>query len=458
MPATERRTLRALVAEDDASVRRAVCRALGQLDLEVTEVPNGREAIERLTATPFEVVVSDLSMPEADGFEVLDMVRTEQPRTPVVVLTAAGTMRQCVRAMRAGAFDFVTKPFQVEVLQSAVRAALEARAAEPIRGEPTRALPPSPYLGQAPVVNELTAALERVAPTNATVLISGETGTGKELVARRLHELSARSSGPLVVVNCGSIPEGLIESELFGHVAGAFTGASAARRGRLREADGGTLFLDEIGELPLTLQPRLLRVVQERRVTPVGGEASHMVNVRFVAATNRDLGAMVRAGRFREDLYFRLNVVPLMLPALRERAGDIPLLVEHFLARASRSAGRPVAISARALVALQMHRWPGNVRELEHLILRVAILDRDGTIDLDDLPEALRQGPAETALETIEAMGEQIDLNGAVAQFEWTLIQNTLRKTGGNRSRAAAILGIGRTTLIDKIKRHGHAG
>jgi DNA-binding NtrC family response regulator len=427
------------------------------MGLEVVEAANGQEAIAQLSSGPFQIVVSDLTMPGADGFAVIEAARTEQPRTPVVILTASTTMPACVRAMRAGAFDFVAKPFEVEVLQSAVRAALAARSVPQRSRREARHSPGEPsLLGESTAIRELLANLEQVAGTNATVLITGETGTGKELVARGVHQLSSRAAGPLVVINCASIPETLIESELFGHVQGAFTGATSSRLGRLREAEGGTLFLDEIGELPLALQPRLLRVIQERKVTPVGGGTTHLLDVRLVAATNRDLAAMVKAGRFREDLYFRLNVVPLALPPLRERSGDILLLLDHFLGLASQVVGRRLTLTPRAMVALQMHGWPGNVRELEHLILRVAVLDRDGTIDLDDLPEALRTSPAAAAAAGLASLADDpVDLNGLVAQFEWTIIQTTLRKTGGNQSRAATLLGIGRTTLIDKIRRHG---
>jgi DNA-binding NtrC family response regulator len=453
--------LRALVADDDGTVRRAVHRALAPLALDVTESENGQQAIARLGCERFDVVVSDLAMPLADGFAVLQAARTEQPRTPVVILTGSGTMPECVRAMRAGAFDFVCKPFRVAVLQAAVQAALKARSdLRSETGKDQRTIKnahsqPDLWLGNAPAAGLLKEMIERVAATNATVLITGETGTGKELVASSLHRLSPRADGPLVVVNCGSIPEGLIESELFGHVKGAFTGATGPRLGRMREADGGTLFLDEIGELPLPLQTRLLRVVQEREVTPIGGDTAHLVTARFVAATNRDLEAMVAQGRFRQDLFFRLNVVPLTVPPLRERRDDIPLLANHFLGRAAvKTAGAPLTISAEAMAALQEYAWPGNVRQLENLIQRAAILDRDGTIDVNDLPEGFRTDLSAMASQVVdEAAGARIDLGQAVAQFEWTIIQKTLRATAGNQSKAAALLGIARTTLIDKIKR-----
>jgi two-component system response regulator AtoC len=445
---------RILVVDDDAAVRRVVRHAVSRMGLEVTEVEDGRRGIAQLS-NPFDLVITDLTMPLVDGFAVLDAARRQQPSTPVVVLTASTMMSECVRSMRAGAFDFICKPFEVESLQTTIRAALGSRLLAGGR----RALDgehPGGFLGQSQTTRRLLDVVERVATTNATVLITGETGTGKELIARTIHRLSPRSDGPLVVVNCGAIPATLIESEFFGHVPGAFTGAVAHRKGRMREAEGGTLFLDEIGELPLDLQPRLLRAVQERRVTPIGGEPSPVLDVRLVAATNRDLGAMVRQGRFREDLYFRLNVFPIELPPLRQRPEDVALLAEHFLDRAALTTGRRATVSSQAMTALQMCQWPGNVRQLEHLILRAAILDRDGTIDLDDLPEALRTPEVATTLEALDGARDQpLDLTAVVARFEWGLIEDVLRRTGGNRSQAAALLGIGRSTLIDKIRRHG---
>jgi DNA-binding NtrC family response regulator len=456
LPDSAPRPSRILVVDDDAAVRRVVCHTVTRMGLVVTEVEDGRRGIAELSS-PFDLVITDLTMPVQDGFAVLDAARRQQPSTPVVVLTASAMMSECVRSMRAGAFDFVCKPFEVEALQTTVRAALTTRMVQGTHSGAGR--PPAPehaFLGQSAATRALLEVVERVAVTNATVLITGETGTGKELIARTLHRLSPRADGPLVVVNCGAIPATLIESEFFGHVPGAFTGAVSHRKGRMREADGGTLFLDEIGELPLELQPRLLRALQERRVTPIGGEASALLDLRFVAATNRDLGAMVQQGRFREDLYFRLNVIPVELPPLRQRPEDLVPLVEHFLDRTALTAGRRVTVSPRAMTVLQMHHWPGNVRELEHLILRAAILDRDGLIDVDDLPETLRTATIDGAVKTLsEVDGQPIDLNGAVARFEWTLIEEMLRRTGGNRSQAAALLGIGRSTLIDKIKRHG---
>ena len=449
-PATTAPRPRVLIAEDDATVRQSLDRALGRLSLDVATVEDGEQAQSLLARQGFDVVLTDLAMPRADGFAVLDASIRQHPRTPVIILTAVGSMPDCVRAMRAGAFDFVSKPYDLGVLQATMQAALGAHQARRERlcsGH-------LPFLGASPAAHALGEMILRVAESNATVLITGETGTGKDVVARALHQASPRGNGPLVAVNCGAIPEGLIESELFGHVPGAFTGATSAREGRVREANGGTLFLDEIGDLPLPLQTRLLRVVQERLVSPVGGSTTHAVDVRFVAASNRDLGQMVRAGQFREDLYFRLNVVPLEVPPLRERVTDIPALAAHFLTHLARPGGRPLPISDRALVMLQLHKWPGNVRELKHALERMAILDRDGVLDVDDVPPRLRAGAAGQAFESVVGLDDQrIDLGAVVAQFERALIDNALRATGGNRSQAALRLGIGRTTLLDKLKR-----
>jgi two-component system response regulator HydG len=452
---------RVLLADDDPTIRQALRRALDHFGMSVSTVEDGRQAQNLLDQRSFDLVLTDLAMPHADGFAVLETSLRLQPRAPVIMMTAVGLMSECVRAMRAGAYDFVHKPYDLSTLRATLRAALDPR-----RTRPAGALGVAQmgFIGESRAAHDLRDMIGRVAGSSATVLITGETGTGKEVAARALHQASGRAAQPLVTLNCGSIPEGLIESELFGHVAGAFTGATAARDGRVRQADGGSLFLDEIGDLPLALQARLLRVLQERTISPLGGAGTCAVDVRFIAATNRDLPAMVRAGQFREDLFFRLNVVPLELPALRERAEDIPLLAAHFLAKSSKTAqtarathpgpAPPLVFSEAALTAMQVYPWPGNVRELEHLIERMVILDRDGIIDVDDLPARLRTGAAGCALDAVAGLGrEPIDLGSAVAGFERALIENALRRTGGNRSQAAVLLGIGRTTLLDKIKR-----
>lgn len=442
---------RVLVAEDDPTARRSLERGLGRLGFVVDAVDDGCQAEERLSLLPYDVVVTDLAMPHADGFAVLEGVRRTQPETPVIILTASGSFGDCVRAMRAGAYDFVGKPFDLDVLQSRVMAAIASRGTGvAIVGEECSGSVASQ------LEHPLGHSIDQVAGSDATVLITGETGVGKEVVAHAIHERSLRARKPFVVVNCAAMPAGLIESELFGHVAGAFTDATAARPGLLQTADGGTLFLDEVGELPVALQTRLLRVLQDRMVSPVGGSTTAAIDVRFIAATNRDLSAMVKAGTFREDLYFRLNVVPLEVPPLRARGAEIATLAIHFLTEAATRKGVALSISDAAMALLHLYDWPGNVRELEHLMERMAVLDTDGLIDLDDLPAHLRAGAAGEALKAPEVFSkdeEGLDLTAAVAKFERALIDNVLRRTRGNRSRAAALLGIGRTTLLDKLKR-----
>ena len=453
----------ALIADDDDVVRSTLGRLLRHLDMAVTDAHDGSSAIAKLEGNTFDLVISDLSMPVVDGFAVLAAVHKKQPRTPVIILTGAGGVPDCVRAMREGAFDFLTKPFHPTALTEAVRAALDpgaAPSAKPKPGSekttPSLAGSGAMLLGKSPMLQDLLALVEQVGPTDATVLILGETGSGKEVITRLLHASSPRAGQRLVAVNCAAIPENLIESELFGHVKGAFTSAHENRTGRLREADGGTLLLDEIGELPMPMQARLLRVLQDQSVTPVGSERSYQINVRFLAATNRNLEAMVREGRFRQDLYFRLNVVPIQMPPLRDRLEDVPALAMHFLEQAARRLGRSITLADKALGILQLYSWPGNVRELENLIERMAILDRDGIIDSDDVPPTLGSETGEAVARTLWDLTENgVDLPTSVARFERALIGTAMRRFSNNKSKAAVLLGIGRTTLIDKLRKLG---
>lgn len=453
----------ALVADDDDVVRSTLGRLLRHLDMDVADAADGAAAIQKVERHPFDIVISDLSMPMADGFAVLEATRSKQPHTPVVILTGAGGVPDAVRAMREGAYDFVTKPFHPTALTEVVRAAIECSQSTGRRklasvpgGSPAPQGNGAVLLGKSAVLRDLLTLVEQVGPTDATVLISGETGSGKEVIARLLHATSPRAGQRLVAVNCAAIPESLIESELFGHVKGAFTNAHENRLGRLREADGGTVLLDEIGELAMPMQARLLRVLQDQSVTPVGSERSYQVNVRFLAATNRDLDAMVNEGRFRQDLFFRLNVVPIHVPPLRDRLEDVPALAEHFLSLAAGRLDRVIAISEKAMAILQVYGWPGNVRELENLIERMAILDRDGVIDADDIPPTLGGETGETVARTLWDLSENgVDLPTAVARFERALIGTAMRRSNHNKSKAAVLLGIGRTTLIDKIRKLG---
>jgi DNA-binding NtrC family response regulator len=445
-----------LVADDDLAMRTLLRTVLSRAGHTIVEAPDGKAAIEALSRGPIDVVVTDLVMPHADGFEVLRRSRELQPRTPVVMLTGSDAIRDCVEAMRAGAFNFLSKPFHPQDLQEVIERALRERAsAGPLARDADEGRPQVALVGDSPALREVIELIERVARTNATVLVTGESGTGKEVVARLLHGTSRRTAGPFVAVNCGAIPETLIESELFGHAKGAFTGATEARAGKFAQAHGGTLFLDEIGELPLSMQVKLLRVLQEREVTPVGESRPRAVDVRIVAATNVDLEAMVHQGKFRRDLYYRLEVLPLHLPALRERVEDIPLLARHFLDAANRRLGRAVDLAEDAMALIKLYAWPGNVREVENLIERLVILNRTGTITAADHPPRVRGDHSTTAVATAaaELSHGKIDLTATLAAIEASLIEQAMRQAKGNRTHAAESLGISRTTLLDKLKR-----
>jgi two-component system response regulator AtoC len=451
-----------LVVDDNSSMRVLLRTLLVRNGYGVTDAQDGVEALEKLGKQPFDLVITDLVMPRADGFAVLRRTRERHPRTPVIMLTAEGSISECVGAMRAGAFNFLTKPFQPDDLEAVVRQALPARVAQEPRSRlqsapnPAEGQPQVALIGVSAALREVLEIVESVATRGSTVLITGESGTGKEVVARLLHGSSPRAAGPLVAVNCGAIPENLIESELFGHTKGAFTGAMEASPGKFAQAEGGTLFLDEIADLPLSLQVKLLRVLQEREVTAVGDSRVRDVDVRIIAATNRDLEVMVREGSFRADLFYRLDVLPIRLPALRERCEDIPLLARHFLAEMNRRFQRSVMLTDDALAVMTAYRWPGNVREMENLFERLVILSRSGTVEVCDLPARLREDSAKTAA-LVAVAGERrdgvIDLPSMVAGFESSLIQNAMRQSGGNKTRAAGLLGLSRTTLVDKLKR-----
>jgi DNA-binding NtrC family response regulator len=457
-----------LVADDDPSIRALLRSLLSRRGYGVIEAEDGAHAIEKLGARPVDIVITDLVMPRADGFEVLRRSRERQPRTPVIMLTAEGSIRECVEAMRAGAFNFLTKPFHPSDVEEVVRQAARLRgsaadgAAAPGAGQGSDdgAQPQVALIGESEALREVIDVVERIAGNNSTVLITGESGTGKEVVARLLHGSSPRVGRPFVPVNCGAIPETLIESELFGHAKGAFTGATEARPGKFVQADGGTLFLDEIAELQLPLQVRLLRVLQEREVTPVGDARSRAVDVRIIAATNRDLETMVKEGKFRQDLFYRLEVLPLRLPALRERPEDIPLLAAHFLESMNRRMGRSVALSEEALSVMRIYDWPGNVREMENLIERLVVLSRGETIAPGDLPPRMRSATGAPQLATAAAALARgaIDLPATMAAVESALIDQALRQAAGNKTRAAELLGLSRTTLLDKLKRGGGGG
>jgi DNA-binding NtrC family response regulator len=456
------RRVEVLVVDDDPSMRSVLNKFLSREGHTVIEAKDGEDAIEKLGARSVDLVITDLVMPGADGFAVLRHMRDRRPRIPVVVLTGEASIRDAVEAMRAGAFNFLTKPFRLADLAEIVGQAVSARGAKVsaapaagVSGEQSQVA----LVGESAALRAVIETIERIARANSTVLLTGESGTGKEVVARLLHGASGRAGGPLIAVNCGAIPESLIESELFGHVKGAFTGATETRPGKFLQAHGGTLFLDEIGELPLSLQVKLLRVLQEREITAVGDTRTRSVDVRIIAATNRDLEAMMRDGSFRTDLYYRLDILPIRLPALRERPEDIPLLARHFLESMNRRFDRDVTLGEGALALMKSYSWPGNVREMENLLERLVVLNRTGTVGIDELP-ARMQAAANVATDVVAtaAVGladRGIDLQAVVAGFENSLIERALQQTGGNKTRAAELLGLSRTTLLDKLKRQG---
>ncbi|MBK7860397.1 MAG: sigma-54-dependent Fis family transcriptional regulator [Archangiaceae bacterium] len=464
-----------LVVDDEASIRHVLTLVLSDHGYEVRAVSDGEEALRELQARPYDVVISDVRMPKVDGMTLLKTAVEKWPDLTFLVMSAYGSQEQALAAVQAGAYDYVQKPFKPEEVVLVLRKAEERtrlmRENKRLKEQRGVSAPLQRILGVSDAINVLTRQIQKVAPVSTTVLVQGESGTGKELVARAIHELSPRAAMPFVTVNCGAIPAGLIESELFGHARGAFTDARTAKRGLFAEADGGTLFLDEIGELPLPLQVKLLRFLQEGEIRPVGENRSEKVDVRVVAATLRDLAKLVEKGEFREDLYFRLNVVQLKVPPLRARKDDIVPLSRAFLNRFNRELNRepPVTgFSADAEAMMSHYAWPGNVRELENAIERAVLLAEGAIITPEALPERLwaneeartatpaasTLGPGGApALPTADAM--QLSLKRAMRELEETFIKAALRKTRGNRTRAAELLEISHRALLYKIKDYG---
>lgn len=444
---------RILVVDDEEGIRSFLAEALAGAGHHVEEAADGELAYQALSGRAFHAVVTDLKMPKMDGMELVRRVRREQPEVEIIVLTAHGSVSGAVEAMKLGAFDYIEKPLQSPAaLRLLVERALERRGLRDLgeRAE-TAAVSPLKLTWGAQAMAPVEAALGKVAATNATVLLTGESGTGKEVAAQWIHAHSRRASGPFVAVNCATLSDQLLESDLFGHEKGAFTGAVARRRGKIELAEGGTFFLDEIGELRPDLQTKLLRVLQERRYERVGGACSLEADVRWIAATNRDLSAEIRAGRFREDLYHRLAVFPIRMPSLRERREDIPILAEVLLGRIAREIGRPgLALDDGAKRLLAQAEWPGNVRELGNALERAAILDEGAVITAGALAWLLggAQGPASPREEpSAEAP--------TMEEAERTAILRALAQFSGNRRKAAEHLGIGQRTLYEKLKRYG---
>lgn len=445
---------RVLIADDEKNMRWVLSQALEAEGYEVFEAADGKDALTAVAEHEPEVVILDHKMPAPDGMEVLRRLRSKGHRFPVIMLTAHGNVQTAVEAMKAGANEYLTKPFDLDELKLSIEKALrvEALAAEVdrLREELERDWDVEGIVAVDPAMLELLSTVEKVAPTGATVMVYGESGTGKELVARALHRLSSRASKPFISISAGALPETLLESELFGYEKGAFTGAMTPKPGRFEIANGGTLFLDEIGDISAAVQVKLLRVLQERTFERLGGTRSIEVDVRVVAATNRDLQQLIADGTFREDLFYRLNVVPLTIPPLRKRPADIPALVAHFLDKFGAGSR---TISSQAMEALVAYQWPGNVRELENTIERITILSHGEVIEADDLPAEVRAGVG-----IVDAGSRCFVLPEAGIDLEETeldLIKQALERAGGSTPKAAKLLGLTTKTLEARMERYG---
>jgi two-component system, NtrC family, response regulator AtoC len=447
-----------LLVEDEAPLRHAVAEQLRDRGYRVEEADSGEVALLQLADFAFDVVVTDLRLPGVDGGAVMEAAIDRYPDIIVIVITGYGTVKSAVDAIKRGAWDFVSKPFQIDELFHVLDAALEQRRLTSenafLRAQLDERYRFEGLVGKSPAMKRLFQLIETVIVTNSTILITGETGTGKEIVARAIHHSGPRRAHHFVALNCSAIPETLLEGELFGHVKGAFTGAIGNRQGRFEQAHKGTLFLDEVGTMSAGLQMKLLRALQEREFERVGDSHTMRVDVRVIAATNSDLARMVSEGQFREDLYYRLNVIPVQLPALRERREDIPLLAQHFLDKFCADARPSVTISQEAMRRLMAYQWPGNVRQLENAIERaVAFGAARGQIDVSDLPPELTSFEASSLPAAVSLPDTGLDLAALVARIESELIQRSLERTGGNKGQAAKLLNMKRTTLVEKIKR-----
>jgi DNA-binding NtrC family response regulator len=449
-----------LLVDDEAGFREAIAERLGEAGFQVVQAGSGEDALARLNAFAFDILVTDLRLPGADGRQVLDEALSRYPEIVAIVITGYGTVREAVEVTRLGAEGFITKPFQFEELLHELTTATEKRRLRSenayLRAQLHDRFRVEGMIGRTPPMVKLAELLHTVAATASTVLITGETGTGKELCARAIHDASPRRSQRFVAINCSAIPETLLEAELFGHVRGAFTGAVANRQGRVEQANRGTLFLDEVGTMSPALQAKLLRVLQSREFERVGDSQTVRVDVRVIAATNSDLKRMVEAGEFREDLYYRLNVIPVRVPPLRERRADIPLLAQHFLDRLGRDtpARARVTLAQDAQQAIMAYDWPGNVRQLENVMERTyALSPGRAQLVAADLPEEIGDVRHPVEAETFPLTDEGVRLDDLVADFERTLIRRAIERTGGNKSQAADFLHIKRTTLVEKMKR-----
>jgi two-component system, NtrC family, response regulator AtoC len=445
---------RVLVVDDEANLRKVLSAMLRKEGYEVAMAENGEVAQAEFEKNGADVVITDMVMPRLGGLDLLKAVHSTRPEVPVIIITAHGTVDSAVEAIKMGAFDYITKPFEQAEIQAVVAKAARTQEANQAH-VPPEGKARSSITGESSQVQELFKIIDKVADSPSTVLITGESGTGKELVATALHDGSSRKDKPLIKINCAAIPKDLMESELFGYERGAFTGAVTSKPGRFELADAGTLFLDEIGEVPIEMQVKLLRVLQESEFERVGGIKTTRVDVRVIAATNRDLLAEVEAGRFRKDLYYRLNVVPIHLPPLRDRRADVPALVRHFIEKYNKRLNKKIeGIADEALVTLQAYPWPGNIRELENLMERVILFADGPRIEAHDLPAPVRSGVGGTSLPTPESLTHEIG-ETPLKEILKAFIVQALGKTEGNVTRAAKLLGISRKSLQTKMKEFG---
>ena len=448
-----------LFIDDEATLRGLMAERLSERGFEVVEADSGERALELLDQFAFDIVITDLRLPGIDGSRVIEAARDRYPGIVAIVITGFGTVKDAVDAIKRGASDFIAKPFQFDELIHVLQKAMEQRRLTSenayLRSQLEDRYQFGGILGHSRPMQKLFHLLETVARSSSTILITGETGTGKEVVARAIHHNSARRSHRFVALNCSAIPETLLEAELFGHVRGAFTGAVGARQGRFEQAHKGTLFLDEVGTMSTALQMKLLRALQEREFERVGDSQTIKVDVRVIAATNSELAKMVAEGAFREDLYYRLHVIPIQLPPLRDRRDDIPVLVKHFLEKFA--PGTPMQVSQDAMRSMMAYQWPGNVRQLENAIERaVALSAGRREVDVIDLPVEVQATPQDAAAPFVDFPDSGLDLPAYLATIERELIQRSLERTGGNRNKAAELLRIKRTTLVEKLKRLGH--
>jgi DNA-binding NtrC family response regulator len=451
---------RVLIVEDNATARKQIEIFLeSDSEIRVDTAANGGDALKAVRERAYSVIITDLKMPHVDGLQLLEEVQKSGEPAAVIIMTGYGTIDDAVQAMRLGATDFLTKPINLEHLRLVVGRAMRDRALQDevaaLRRKLLEQFAFQSILSKSPPMHEMFELISHVAQTNSTVLIAGETGTGKELVARAVHDSSPRRASPFVAVNCAALPESLLESELFGHEKGAFTSAIGQRKGRFELANGGTIFLDEVGEIPASMQAKLLRVLQERRFERVGGTQTIDTDVRVVAATNRDLLRLAKESKFREDLYYRLNVVKIDLPPLRDRTEDIPLLATHFVQKFSPPGSSPKLICPEAMEALLQHRWPGNIRELENAIERACVTSREDVIRPENLPTEILNAPPpgyHIPVDLTRPMAEQV--TELTAAFEERYLRRALRKTRGHIGRTAQLMGLSRRTITDKIAQY----